>query len=115
LKLRIYPTDIDWFEFLANRPDIDEVNFWRPGGQVRFTELGIGDLLLFRIRSPINKIAGGGFFLHSSLFPLNAAWDAFGIKNGTSDFKASSGRSRTSKESDRPRRCPPIPKLAALC
>jgi putative restriction endonuclease len=88
LKLRIYPTDIDWFEFLANRPDIDEVNFWRPGGQVRFTELGIGDLLLFRIRSPINKIAGGGFFLHSSLFPLNAAWDAFGIKNGTSDFQS---------------------------
>jgi putative restriction endonuclease len=62
------------------------VNFWRPGGRQRFASLAPGDLLVFRLKSPINKIGGGGFFLHSSLFPLNGAWDAFGTKNGTSDF-----------------------------
>jgi hypothetical protein len=46
-------------------------------------------LFLFRLKAPINKIAGGGFFVHASIFPLNAAWDAFGIKNGTSDFLSS--------------------------
>lgn len=25
-------TDNDWFAFLAQQPDIDEVNFWQPGG-----------------------------------------------------------------------------------
>jgi len=43
-------------------------------------------LFLFRLKAPINKIGGGGFFVHASIYPLNAAWDAFGIKNGTSDF-----------------------------
>jgi len=86
MKLYIYPTDLSWFEFLASQPGIDEVNFWRPGGQTVFGQLKPGELLLFRLKSPINKIAGGGFFLHASLFPLNSAWEAFGIKNGTSDF-----------------------------
>lgn len=86
MRLHIYPTDTDWFQFLAGQPGIDEVNFWRPGGRVTFTQLDPGELLLFRLRSPINKIGGGGFFLHSSIFPANAAWDAFGIKNGTSNY-----------------------------
>ena len=87
MKFHIYPTDQTWFDFLAAQAGIDEVNFWRPGGQTRFTQLALGEPLLFRLKSPINKIAGGGFFVHSSLFPLNAAWDAFGIKNGTSDYQ----------------------------
>lgn len=86
MKLYIYPTDLDWFEFLSGQPGIDEVNFWRPGGKSPFNQLQPGDLFLFRLKSPINKIGGGGFFLHSSIFPANAAWEAFGIKNGTSDF-----------------------------
>jgi len=24
-------TDNDWFEFLSQQPEIDEVNFWEPG------------------------------------------------------------------------------------
>ena len=86
MRLHIYPTDSDWFEFLAAQPGIDEVNFWRPGGKVTFSQLDPGELLLFRLRAPINKVGGGGFFLHSSIFPANAAWDAFGIKNGTSNY-----------------------------
>jgi ATP-binding cassette subfamily F protein 3 len=26
-------TDGDWFEFLSNRPELTEVNFWQPGGR----------------------------------------------------------------------------------
>jgi putative restriction endonuclease len=86
MKLHVYPTDSNWYEFLASRPDIDEVNFWRPGGKAPFTGLQPGDLLLFRLKSPVNKIGGGGFFLHSSIFPANAAWDAFGVKNGAPSY-----------------------------
>jgi hypothetical protein len=25
-------TDKDWYQFLAARPNLDEVNFWQPGG-----------------------------------------------------------------------------------
>jgi putative restriction endonuclease len=82
MRLYVYPTDSDWFNYLRGRPDLDEVNFWRPGGQLNFRPLSPGDLFLFRLKSPINKIAGGGIFVHSSLFPISASWVAFGEKNG---------------------------------
>jgi putative restriction endonuclease len=82
----VYPTDVTWFNFLSQQPGIDEVNFWQPGGGNVFKRLQPGELFLFRLKSPINMIAGGGVFFHGSIYPLNAAWDAFGIKNGTSDF-----------------------------
>ncbi len=78
-------TDYDWFAFLAGREDIDEVNFWLPkrwGG--RFGVLSPGQPLLFKLKSPHNAIAGGGFFTHYTELPLSIAWDAFGPKNGAS-------------------------------
>jgi putative restriction endonuclease len=85
VNLYLYPTDLEWFEFLRSQPGIDEVNFWQPGGRHAFSRLQVGELFLFRLKSPVNMIGGGGHFLHSSVFPLNAAWEAFGEKNGTSD------------------------------
>lgn len=76
-------TDKDWFDFLASREDIDEVNFWYPkpwGG--RFRVLSDGQPLLFKLKAPHNAIAGGGFFKHYTTLPLSLAWDAFGEKNG---------------------------------
>jgi len=58
------------------------VNFWRPGGKVEFKGLSPGDLFLFRLKSPTDKIAGGGVFVHTSMFPIGLAWQAFGEKNG---------------------------------
>jgi putative restriction endonuclease len=107
LRLYVYPTDQNWFEFLSSQRGIDEVNFWRPGGRSNFTQLKPGELLLFRLRSPINKIAGGGFFLHSSLFPANAAWDAFGTKNGTPDLYAFLARIARFKKYPSPEAMPP--------
>lgn len=86
MGIYVYPTDRRWFDFLRARSPLDEVNFWQPGGGSVFSRLQPGDLFLFRLKSPINRIAGGGFFEHSSLFPLNAAWEAFGEKNGVASY-----------------------------
>jgi putative restriction endonuclease len=39
-------------------------------------------LFLFKLKSPRNVIAGGGFFVHSTLLPLNLAWETFRVENG---------------------------------
>jgi putative restriction endonuclease len=75
-------TDKDWFDFLSARPELPEVNFWQPGGRTRFRALQQGDLFLFKLHSPNNVIAGGGFFATSSLLPVSLAWDTFGAGNG---------------------------------
>ncbi len=76
-------TDNDWFAFLANQEDVDEVNFWYPHPWAgRFGVLSDGQPLLFKLKSPHNAIAGGGFFKHSTELPLSLAWDACGVKNG---------------------------------
>jgi putative restriction endonuclease len=86
MNLYVYPTDPEWYRYLSQQPDLDEVNFWRPGGAQPFRQLQPGDLLLFRLRSPINKIAGGGIYTHFSFAPLAQVWEAFGTKNGTADY-----------------------------
>jgi putative restriction endonuclease len=65
---------------------LDEVNFWQPGGGSVFNKLLPGELLLFRLKSPVNRIAGGGFFTAASIYPLNGAWDAFREKNGVATY-----------------------------
>lgn len=88
MGIYVYPTDVEWFRFLKARSPLDEVNFWQPGGTHEFNRLKPGELFLFRLKSPINMIAGGGVFEHGSLFPLNEAWEAFGEKNGVPSFDA---------------------------
>jgi putative restriction endonuclease len=79
-------TDNDWFEFLANQQGIDEVNFWQPGGSSQFKSLQPGEPFLFKLHSPQNYIAGGGFFAHSSILPVSLAWQAFQEKNGAPSY-----------------------------
>ena len=88
MNVYIYPTDRDWYSFLSLRRDLDEVNFWRPGGKQRFGLLTPGDLLLFRLGKPDNVIAGGGVYTHFSFAPLFQAWEAFGEKNGTASYNS---------------------------
>ena len=85
MKYYIGVTDNSWFTFLADLQP-DEVNFWQPGGSATFRALTPGELFLFKLHSPDNYIAGGGFFVKHSLVPLSLAWDAFGEKNGTSNL-----------------------------
>ena len=82
-------TDRDWFDFLAAREDVDEVNFWQPStGGGRFRALGRGEPFLFKLRAPVNAIVGGGFFEHHTTLPFSLAWRAFGPKNGTATQQA---------------------------
>jgi putative restriction endonuclease len=81
-------TDADWYRFLSQRPELDEVNFWQPGGYRAFGVLSPGEPFLFKLHHPENAIVGGGFFVHSSLLPASMAWEAFGEKNGASSYEA---------------------------
>lgn len=82
-RIWIGVTDNDWFRFLREQPGIDEVCFWKPGQGPMFRALRPGELFLFKLHSPLNYIAGGGFFVSSGRFPFNLLWDTFGQKNGT--------------------------------
>ncbi|MBN1103295.1 MAG: HNH endonuclease [Deltaproteobacteria bacterium] len=88
-------TDKDWFDFLSQRPGIDEVNFWQPGGSRVFQALSPNEPFFFKLHSPQNYIVGGGFFAHSTILPISLAWSAFGKKNGA--VSLSEMRSRTEK------------------
>jgi len=80
-------TDYEWYRFLSGRPDLDEVNFWRPSGGP-FRALSAGEPLLFRLKAPHNAIAGVGFFVHFSVLPASLAWAAFEVKNGAASEEA---------------------------
>lgn len=84
MKFWVGVTDKNWFEYLAGI-NPDEINFLKPGGK-GFGAIEVGALFLFKLHHPINKIVGGGFFIRSVQIPLSLAWDAFGNKNGSSNF-----------------------------
>ena len=75
-------TDKDWFDFLSQQQEIDEVNFWQPGGKSSFKALSAGEPFFFKLHSPNNYIVGGGFFAHSTILPISLAWQTFQEKNG---------------------------------
>ena len=75
-------TDGDWYRFLRDRPDLDEVNFWRPSGRDRFVAIQPGEPFLFKLHYPEHAIVGGGTYVWSTSFPASITWEAFGEKNG---------------------------------
>jgi putative restriction endonuclease len=87
VKAYVAVTDRDWFRFLRQRPDLDEVNFWQPGGNRLFGALQSGEPFLFKLHHPDNYIVGGGFYAHSSILPSSLAWDAFQEKNGATTLE----------------------------
>lgn len=80
-------TDLDWVNSLQNA-NMEEINFWKPGGKVAFKALSPGELFLFKLHSPRDYIVGGGFFLNFSILPASLAWDAFGAANGADSFES---------------------------
>jgi putative restriction endonuclease len=67
-------------------PQLDEINFWKPGGKHRFGALQPGELFLFKLHSPRNFIVGGGLFAYSTILPVSLAWESFQFGNGASSF-----------------------------
>jgi putative restriction endonuclease len=53
----VAPTDHGWYQFLRARPEIDEVNFWRPGGGT-FSALTPGEIFFFKLKAPYDAIGG---------------------------------------------------------
>lgn len=86
MKAYVGVTDTDWYDFLRLRPDLDEVNFWQPSGGRRFGALEAGDLFLFKLHYPVNRIVGGATFVNHASFPAWFVWETFGEKNGASSF-----------------------------
>ena len=82
MKMYVGLTDYNWYIALKDA-NFDEVNFWKPGGNVNFRAVEANELFLFKLHSPNNYIVGGGFFVKYSILPTYLAWDALGIKNGT--------------------------------
>ncbi|HEX7118174.1 MAG TPA: HNH endonuclease [Longimicrobiales bacterium] len=73
-------TDQGWYDFLHQRPDLQEVNFWRPTAR-RFIAPDFSPFL-FKLRAPHNAICGFGYFARWSPLPIWLAWEAFGAGNG---------------------------------
>jgi SOS-response transcriptional repressor LexA len=56
MRIFVGVTDGDWYRFLRDQPQLDEVNFSQPSGAVPFRALDPGDLFLFKLHYPQNVI-----------------------------------------------------------
>lgn len=80
-------TDRDWFQFLASRAPLDEVNFWAPN-KVPPIRLPQGAPWLFKLHVRHGGwIVGGGFFAHYTTITPRFAWESFRADNGASTFE----------------------------
>ena len=86
MKAYVGVTDGDWYQFLASRPDIEEVNFWRPAGGRGFKALNPGEPFFFKSHHPHNRIVGGGFYSGFAALRVSEAWDFFGLGNGVTSL-----------------------------
>jgi putative restriction endonuclease len=78
-------TDYEWYRFLSERAP-EDINFWQPGGILRFRAIQPGAPFLLKLKAPINKIAGIGFFSTFSLLPIDFAWEIFQERNGVASL-----------------------------
>lgn len=86
MKAYVGVTDSEWYAFLAARPHLDEVNFWRPSSSVSFNVLKPAEPFFFKTHHPHNRVVGGGFFNGFVRLKLSEAWDFFGEANGANSL-----------------------------
>lgn len=79
-------TDEGWYSFLAEHPEITELNFWTPSARRAFRAPQFSPFL-FKLRAPDNAICGFAYFAQFSTLPDWLAWDSFGLGNGCSSFE----------------------------
>jgi len=87
IRLVVAVTDRGWFDHLRRRPGLAEVNFWAPS-DASFKAVAPGELFLFKLRAPVDRIVGGGVFAYASTLPCSLAWEAFGEANGAASLPA---------------------------
>lgn len=82
-------TDKAWFDFLRARAGaggvLDEVNFWSPKSVRPMKHMDPGEPMFFRLKAPVNALAGYAFFAHFRVLDLDLAWELFEWKNGDPD------------------------------
>ena len=111
MQIYVGVTDDHWFAYLRSiKPD--EVNFWQPNSGRNFKAIKQGELFLFKLHSPNNFIVGGGVFVRQAFLPVSLTWDAFGIKNGTSNREDFSNAIYRYRRTDR--RSEPDPTIGSL-
>jgi putative restriction endonuclease len=83
----------DWFDFLAQQPQREEVNFWSPSDYYAFHGTP-GAPFFFKLKAPRNAIGGFGYVASFTRLPEWLAWECFGEGNGAAtldDLKARLG------------------------
>ncbi|WP_026257871.1 HNH endonuclease [Actinopolymorpha alba] len=86
MKAYMGVTDGNWYGFLAARPELTEVNFWRPSGPRPFRALTPGEPFFFKTHHPHNRVVGGGFYSGFAALRLSEAWEFYGEANGVASL-----------------------------
>lgn len=47
-------TDVDWYDFLRQRPSLPEINFWKPAPK-GFKAIGEGGIFAFKLKAPLQQ------------------------------------------------------------
>jgi putative restriction endonuclease len=86
MKFYVGNTDLSWFRYLRDLdPPPEDINFWKPS-DANFKAVPFGAPFMLKLKSPVNKIAGVGFFAGYTRLPLSLAWETFGNRNGCETF-----------------------------
>src|SRR5258708_15308976 len=81
MKYFVGVTDSNWYTYLGGI-NPEDVNFWQPGGRSTFKVIPGGAPFVFKLKYPMNAIAGLGFFFQHTKLPLSVASATFLNRNG---------------------------------
>lgn len=94
-------TDFEWYSYLKDH-NFEEINFWSPGGMTNFKAIDVDAPFLFRLKQPISKIVGIGYFNCFSNMPFYRAWELYQNRNGYNDFLDFYSKIRSYRRADNP-------------
>jgi putative restriction endonuclease len=87
----IAPTDFEWYSHLRMRPNLEDVNFWKPSAERAFRGTRYSPFF-FKLKAPHRAICGFGFFVRYASLPDWLAWECFGEGNGCGSLAAMQAR-----------------------
>ena len=82
MKFWVGVTDNTWLNFLSARGLNEATFFCQTSATPPFLNAPIGMPFPFKLKRPNIHIAGEGFFVTYTSFPVSLAWEIFGEKNG---------------------------------
>lgn len=90
-------TDRGWYQKLRLRPNLEEVNFWKPSATRAFNAPELSPFF-FKLKAPQNAICGFGYFSRYARLPDWLAWESFGVGNGCESLQEMRERISTIRE-----------------